>query len=246
MFNGIDHGDGVLAGPVIGIPIGDMMSISLSGLFGKQSTHWSLPYDNRIFDTGSAIPSEGTYMFDEIRYDIDAALSFNVLEHVKIFAGYKYQYLDITFEFTEVRWDTNAIISYNTVNATFPSHCIAAGVGLNYTFSDIFFVTGNLSLLYGLQSEFDITLESEERDNNGNLTSSSFKENKIFSFRLWGINAEPSIGAKIGSSLIGTLGARFQFLQYESERTEINTGINKGDKLNDYLYGIFVGVMYLI
>ncbi|MCX8125051.1 MAG: hypothetical protein N3F66_12940 [Spirochaetes bacterium] len=213
MFENIDIGYGFLGGPVIGIPLNDVISLSVSGLFGKQSFHWSLPYDQRVFQQGGPpTPSEGTYIFDEIRYDIDTALSVTILENVKLFAGYKYQKLDIAMEYTEVRWTPNAEIYYQKIDVTFPSHSLAVGAGINHVISDIFFITGNISLLYGMQSKMDITIKATARDDSGSITSGSFTMNESLTFKLWGMNVEPSVGAKISPSLVATLGARIQWL----------------------------------
>lgn len=244
MFERIGIGYGFLGGPVIGIPLSDTVSISLTGLFGQQSFHWSLPYDYRVFG-GSPVASEGTYIFDETRYDIDTAISFNIMEHVKLFAGYKYQKLDVTMEYTEVRWYTSVKIYYNKIEAEFPSHSLAAGIGLNYIVSDIFFLAGNISVLYGIQSKFDVSFDIIARDGSDTIIESKFDKRSL-EYNLWGINAEPSIGAKISSSLIATLGARVQWLQYISKQTEADMSMNEGDKANDYLFGVFVGLMYLL
>ncbi|MGQ9843577.1 MAG: hypothetical protein ACUVRK_08415 [Spirochaetota bacterium] len=62
----------------------------------------------------------------------------------------------------------------------------------------------------------------------------------------YGINLEPSIGAKISQSVIGTVGARVVWTSYKLEDDHQQIKLSKGEVLNDYLYGIFVSVVYMM
>jgi len=62
----------------------------------------------------------------------------------------------------------------------------------------------------------------------------------------FGVNFEPSVGAKISESVIGTLGARLVWTRMKEKEDHPNDYIKKGDVWNDYLYGIFVSVMYML
>jgi hypothetical protein len=78
----------------------------------------------------------------------------------------------------------------------------------------------------------------------GSITTGSDSEK--LEFLQWGVNVEPAIGAKISESIIGTVGVRFQWLSMEMKDDKPKMDVEKGDRFNDYLYGIFVSVMCVL
>ncbi len=65
-------------------------------------------------------------------------------------------------------------------------------------------------------------------------------------FVQYGINFEPAIGAKISQSVIGTLGARVVWTSYTIKKDHPQMDLSKGDVWDDFLYGIFVSIVYVM
>lgn len=240
-FSDIDKGKGMLYGPVASVIFTQDMSLSVAALTGEQSTHWSChyaPYEDYYI--------LGTYYFESRRTDVDAALSYRIIENLKIFAGYKYQYIKSTVNYTELRTDADRTINeinYQNVETEMPSHGPALGLGYSYPFAEKFFLAVNLSGLY-MFSEFKMKFGIWENYNNtGAYNNNSSTETMSLDAKQTGINIEPAIGYSSGSDgLIFTLGLRYQWL-----RTEILDEPTPGEKIDpadDYLYGVFMSVVY--
>lgn len=230
----VKKGTGVLAGPVFSVSLTDDLSLSVSGLFGIQDSQWK---DDVV--SGSNF-EHSTNSFHEKRYDIDSAINYILTSNIKLFAGYKYQYVDVdTFDHFTVEYDTSSISSFQISSTRWKSrsHGPALGIGLSYPIDETYFITSNVSVIYF----FPTTLDSKTKSKlnfTGTLEYDEYSSDIDIS--QWGINVEPAIGAKISESIIGTVGVRFQWLSMKLENSTFQS-----DRLNDYLYGIFVSVMYV-
>lgn len=234
------NGTGMLAGPVISLSLTDDLAVTIAGLFGKQSSSWDMDV------TSGADISHGQYIFDAIRYDIDSALNYTLTPNIKIFAGYKYQYFNVGFKQFKVVYDSLGNISYSVfekVTYESPSHGPALGIGLAQALNETYFITGNLSLIYFIQSSIDLELNSKRIENPGIIPD---MRSVTLNFEQYGLNFEPSIGAKISESIIATLGARVVWTSYTLKEDHSQMQLSKGDVWNDYLYGVFVSVVYMM
>lgn len=245
-FDNIDTGTGVLYGPVISILFTEDISLSIAGLTGIQSTHWTMDFEQE--GDPDDIRAATSYWKSE-RYDVDTALSYRVMPQIKIFLGYKYQYIDSTIKYTEARTDaSNQLTDIQHVKDGIEtmSSGPALGIGYSLPFGKGYFAAVNISGLYMLgyfKSENDFVYDY----NSG--TNSFDKENwdplKV-DIRQAGINLEPSIGfMPEGSGLVLTLGLRYQWLRTNFQDMSHEEKDSLGTKtLNDYLYGVFVSVLY--
>jgi len=240
-FSEIDVGAGVLYGPVFSVLFTPDLSLSLAALTGVQSTHWKANYE----------PWEGqylvgTYFFESRRTDVDTALSYRLMQNLKVFLGYKYQYIDSEMNYTEIR--TNAAGEIDEIiisdgKAETMSHGPALGLGYSLPFGKGFFLAANLSGLY-MTGEFKLKGNWTYKYGSGfNDYNEEPTDSKNIDIEQYGVNFEPAIGYSAGESgLIFTLGLRYQWLRTEF-KDEFEPGETLGDA-NDYLYGVFVSVLY--
>lgn len=239
-FSEIDVGTGVLYGPVFSVLLTPDVSLSLAALTGIQSTHWSAQYDPY-----ESYYLAATYFFESRRTDVDSALSYRIMQNLKLFLGYKYQYIKSTLQYTELRTDVNKDITEGLylfdMDAETLSHGPALGIGYSLPLGKSFFVTANLSGLY-MWGYFEGKGDQYSYTSFNTWTLEPPMKVKIDT-RQMGLNFEPSIGYSVGESgLIFTMGLRYQWL-----RTEFLEEFEPGEKLgdaNDYLYGVFVSVLY--
>jgi hypothetical protein len=238
-FEDIDRGNGALYGPVFSVLFTPDLSLSLSGLFGQQSTSWtSIDYNE-----GSGNPRSGTFTFDVTRIDIDSALSYRLTDNFKIIAGYKYQ--NMVMEQEAVTYERSTIITtrheYNKL--TLPVNGPALGLGISAPMGDRYFFAANLSALY-MWGKLDFkrheteyksdSLPGPSKDDSGSM--------KNIKVEIRGINFEPTIGASMGEGMpIFTLGIRTQWTQLKI----IDADKIEADKkwCNDYQYGLFVSIV---
>ncbi|MFH0975327.1 MAG: hypothetical protein V1874_06055 [Spirochaetota bacterium] len=242
-FEEMKNGDGVLYGPVLSVMFSQDFSFSLSGLYGKQSSHWmeeDAPY------SGGSEYRTGHHSFNVKRLDLDGALSYRITDNFKIFAGYKYQYLRITIEnvsFRRFNGSSRLISIVGKNKIKMPYNGPALGLGLSAPVGERFFFASNLSFLY-MWGKMDMDSDSYSYDSN-DLTPTKHDNgnNEKFNLRTRGINFEPSIGASMGEGLpIFTVGLRFQWTQVRFLNPAAGSDLN--DKWNnDYLYGVFVSVL---
>jgi hypothetical protein len=172
-FEDVDRGAGVLYGPIFSLLITENLSFSVAALTGKQSKHWSEDYG--VHSTGTVTyVSRGANYLDVSRTDIDSALSYRLTERLKIIAGYKYQYVKSTVKETAFHDDiasSDYQFNYNVSVTETPAHGPAIGFGYSLPFSDIFFITANLTGLYMWSKlEFD-KINVEETNNSGTTIS---------------------------------------------------------------------------
>lgn len=244
-FDAMKNGSGELYGPVFSILFTPDFSFSVSGLFGQQSAQWT-SIDYKRSSTDSHLTSS-TFAMKVKRIDVDSALSYRLTENFKIFAGYKYQYFDLTLESISFNRDPvtpdNINGDYNMAEVKMPFHGPAIGIGFSAPFGERFFFASNLSALY-MWGKFKLSDESYYYDSNtaakqfggGGGSSSGI------TMKTRGLNFEPTIGASTGEGLpIFTLGIRAQWSQTKFFNA---AGMGLAEKwANDYQYGLFVSVV---
>ncbi len=241
-FKDMKKGDGVLYGPVFSAMFTHDLSFSVSGLFGQQSADW---LSENFYQSDPDKLKTGNYSFKVIRADIDSALNYRLTDNFKLFGGYKYQYLKIQHKAVLYERESD-----NTINASvekneikMPYNGPAIGLGFSTFFGEKFFITSNLSLLY-MWGKMDMYSSGYSYDSGNPMPKPIGGDVKGLKIQTRGINLEPSIGASLGEGLpIVTLGLRFQWTQVHFVNPPQEMEIKK-DWANDYLYGIFITVLY--
>jgi len=240
----ITWGNGVLYGPIFSILFTDNLSLSVSALLGKQSTHWQSNFS--YFDSDTRVT--GNYYFESFRADVDSALSYSLSQYIKVFAGYKYQYLNMDYKYTELRTDLlNEIdeVYVDSINISANKfHGPALGVGFTYPMTDVYFFSMNVS---GLYMTGDIEFKDEGYDND-NLSGSRILNPKAiakfeYPVRQIGVNVEPVIGMNPGNNLpIITVGVRYQRSRFKINETD---DAFEYKWLDDTIVGAFVSIVFM-
>jgi hypothetical protein len=240
----IDWGTGVLYGPIVSLIFTPDISFSLAGLIGKQSTHWQSTFS----DFNSTTKVTGNYYFEAFRSDFDSALSYRLTENFKIFAGYKYQYLKLTYKLTEIRTDLSGTITEISVeemkNMRMPLYGPAAGLGFSRPLGMKYFLAANISGIY-LQGKSE--LKGKSYHSNGGSDPLKLDPNSKttdYKLRQTGLNFEPAVGFSAGEGLpIITLGFRYQRFWVKVPDA---TGEPFPKKtFDDILIGGFLSVVYM-
>lgn len=242
-FNQMETGSGALYGPVASMILTEDLSLSFSGLFGRQSgagLSEGVPRNSGQYQ-------DIKYSFDTSRNDIDGALSYRLGENVKVFAGYKYWYLKTEYKTINYWYNgtTHTLTQARHEEMTIkqPFHGPAGGVGFSLPLGEKgYFVAANLSGLYmwgkfKFESEPPITYDYTYR------VESAHSGN--FDMKMYGVNVEPTIGLNPGEGLpIFTLGVRYQYNRMkvlDGDSMELNP-----DWVSDKIYGLFIGILYQI
>lgn len=97
----VKNGTGMLAGPIISLSVTKDLELTFAGLIGKQNSSW----DENTMDGSN--PVHAKYTWDAKRYDTDSAINYSLTPHIRIFAGYKYQYFNIEFEQFQVSYNSS-------------------------------------------------------------------------------------------------------------------------------------------
>lgn len=254
ILDNIDTGSGVLYGPVLSLMITPDMSFSMSALFGIQKVHWySERYDYTHYLGPSLSTSTAGYA-DYHRTDIDAAFSYSPFQNFRIFAGYKYQSIDIIIKSmvrrSENGADTIEYLELGEYEISTPAHGPAIGIGGTYAFGNNYFVSANLSGLY-MWGLFEVKkLDTIQYDaTTGNLNDPvPVDKGKpgTLDIQQIGINLEPTVGKSTDNGkIIFTLGIRYQLLR--TNFVESNPNFRAKDEwMNDQIYGIFVSVLLVL
>jgi len=239
----VEKGDGILYGPVASVIFTDNLSFSIAGLYGKQSAHWKT--EDYYWEMYNFYFS-GTNYVDMTRIDIDSAISYRIFQNVKIILGYKYQSVTNVIQ-SYGRIQEGAVLNKYTIDQRIDidiyAHGPALGLGLSIPFAEVFFISANLSALY-MKGNFKVDLEADLYVPEFNMVSPGPINGTVFddSTEHVGLNFEPAIGAMIGKHVMVTLGGRYQYL-----RTEIDTDFEQAKgKMDDYLYGAFVSVLFVL
>ncbi len=243
----VDRGDGLLYGPVASLMINDEFSLSLSLLTGKQTKYFSEHNEYKLWK-GSYSTFTGTYNVEINRTDIDTALSYRLMKGVKLIAGYKYQVVDMDLVATYIDIDSDEA-NHLQETLEFPAHGPAVGAGYSHAFSDTYFAAVNLTFVY-MWGKWKFSSFQEDRyEPSGTSLISTPDTQNLGSFKTkqYGMNFEPTVGAKILDDMIVTLGFRFQWMKTDFV-DKFNPGGNEltPDKpLNDYIYGVFISALYM-
>jgi hypothetical protein len=253
----VDEGTGFLYGPVVSLGLTDKLSFSFVGLYGKQSTYWDMNNTKMELGTTDAIAT-GTVWAEMTRLDLDSALNYDVFENLKIFVGYKYQYNEIHYQQTFLMTELDSGFDYDSVinqRAVFdcPAHGPALGVGLTKTLGSNFFAGANLSAIY-MMSKFhfqhiDTSIYSATVIGQIDLSPFTIEAEDIsYDTHQMGLNTEVSMGMSV-DPIVVTLGASFQWMRIEFLEDYVIPGTTQTPSfgwMNDYLYGIFVSVLYML
>ena len=249
-FSDIDKGTGVLYGPVLSILFTPDITLSAAALTGTQSTYWNSRHSSFAAGDGSVQHLDADYSVESKRTDIDSALSYRIIENLKVFLGYKYQHIVTSMSYTEVRVNPPDADGHEHVSEVClmdnkietPSQGPALGIGTSYAFGSGYFAAANLSALY-MRGYFKIRKDKDLRyfSNNDFIREYEAVPELKLDTKQIGLNFEPSIGHSTESGLIFTLGFRYQWLRTEFVDKIEGTSLGK---TNDYLYGTFVSVLY--
>ncbi len=243
-FQDIDRGSGALYGPIFSVILTPDLSLAVSGLMGEQGTDWQTSH--KLNERGQYV--SGNYAFTAKRYDLDSALSYRLGESLKIFAGYKYQYLKSSFKTTNMRVEGTALkeIEFQDLTIKQPAHGPALGLGFSMPLGKGYFFAINLSGLY-MRGRFDMS----SNESFGYYSSNSFASpnyqsdiSQKLKTTQYGANLEPSLGVNMGEGMpIVTLGVRYQWMKLKFKDAPTNQGF-PSKYVDDKVYGVFVGMMY--
>lgn len=243
----IDSGSGVLYGPVISILFTPDISLSVAGLTGNQFTQWTSDDETKDWMAKDSIVN-GTYNVTIRRTDIDSALNYRLSENFKVFAGYKYQYNETRLR-ASVRVEQTTVVENNLyegkVIIELPAHGPALGVGYSLPLGEGYFFAANLSALY-MWSKFDLKenrWDQYEPVANGFVYHDGDSPLPPYDTVQIGMNIEPSFGVKVGEHAVYTLGFRFQWMR---TKFEDDAAFAPSGWMNDYIYGAFVSVLFLL
>jgi len=239
-FSDIGWGSGVLAGPILSVILTPEISVSLSGLAGKQSAAWQSLFQ----ETDYGALRSGNYSFDVVRGDFDFVISYRVAEKFRLLAGYKYLHMLVNIESTDVETKEPAELFAGVRSMDFLNyfHGPAIGVGYSHAFSQYYFTTLTLSGVYMWGMFKHEKMKNYPFPDNGEPDGGKFSAT---SMRQIGINIEPSIGMNPGNGLpIVMLGVRYQrfWVEFTDETDELP---KPGNWFKDTLIGIFFSAVYL-
>ncbi len=250
----IGDGDGILYGPILSMLFTPDLSLSASGLFGRQKAADSI-YDKIVQSTDSLSFARVTssFQFTTDRIDLDGALSYRLFEYFRVFAGYKFWKLKTIYKdhgiANKIEDDTLMQVQITNLGIRQYFHGPAAGVGFSLPLGEKFFVAANVSALL-MGGVFKMRTRKQYSWNTTDPRSYELPSDTREDMRLYGFNLEPSMGFNPGENLpIVTLGFRYQWnrLQFRglSNIAKYTIGFNR-DWMNDRLYGIFLSIMYQI
>jgi hypothetical protein len=249
-FTDVKTGTGVLYGPIFSIIFTQNLSFSISGLMGNQSTHWDS--DNQLITEKSGQKyHSGSFHVEEKRYDFDSALNIRLSDNFRIFAGFKYQFLQMTIYGMQryVNLSNNPSINVMTIDMDMPLYGPALGFGYSLTFADRYFFAINISGIYmigKIKQNFSETFYDNSIPN-GYMYGKINSDSATMDMKEYGFNIEPSVGINTGGGgPIITLGLRYQYVMAKITNYPAGRVPESRDWLRDYLYGIFVGVMYAL
>jgi hypothetical protein len=235
----IDSGSGVLYGPVISLLFTPDLSLSVAGLTGKQFTQWTANDERKYWISGNSRVN-GTYNVTIQRTDVDSALSYRLSGNFKVFLGYKYQHIETKLRATvreEVLATGDQTLYEGKVDIELPAHGPPLGDG--------YFVAANLSALY-MWSKFDLK-ENRWDEYHPVVNDFVYEDGNSplppYDTIQMGLNFEPAIGVKVGERAIYTLGFRFQWMRTKFEEDAM---FAPSGWMNDYIYGAFVSVLFLL
>jgi len=247
-FDEIRTGHGGLYGPIFVANFTNEFAFSISGLFGQQTTQWHSWGD--VVDYGTEVHyTSGTSYLKSNRYDVDSAVSYLINEGLRLFIGYKFQYMDVQWIAMERRYEDKASDEFHVDEQEFnfkvPIHGIALGIGYSNSLSDLYFFSVSVSGIY-TRGLFKYTQDRTKYGGTSPDPLPSEDDSGEFDVQQYGVNIEPSFGIRTSGPIV-TLGVRYQLLRtqfYELESS--GQGGPDGRWMNDQLYGVFVAVMFVM
>ncbi len=248
----VGDGDGVLYGPILSALFTPDLSLSASGLFGRQKADDEV-YDKLTQADNSLIFFNTTtsFSFTTDRIDLDGALSYRLFEYFRVFAGYKYWRLKTTYNSQAIATTLSDLFQraqINNLGIRQYFHGPAAGVGFSLPLGEKFFVAANASAIY-MRGVFKLRSRMQYHWDSASPRFSNPPSGTREDMRLYGFNLEPSVGVNPGEGLpIVTLGFRYQWnrLQFRGLSSFAKERRFNEDWMNDRLYGIFLSIMYQI
>ncbi len=252
-FEDVRTGHGGLYGPILVANLTDRWGISVSGLFGQQTTQWHSWNGSGVEDSGNLYNYSRTSYMEANRFDVDTTVSFALFQGFRAFAGYKFQYMKVGWFSTERIYN----ISSNSTDIRdqefefrIPLHGIALGCGYTANLSDLYFFAVSISGIY-TRGIFSVDQTSVKYINTGLAPPQPNDPNPRYEsmdvdMHQFGVNIEPSVGIRTPGPLV-TLGVRYQILRTQFYNLDSSGGDGPDDRwMNDHLYGIFVTVMYVL
>ncbi|MBP7582585.1 MAG: hypothetical protein KBA61_01045 [Spirochaetes bacterium] len=247
-------GHGGLYGPIFVLNFTDTVALSVSGLFGQQTTQWHSWNGTGAKDDGTEFLYSRTAYVEANRYDVDSALSYALMPGLRLFAGYKFQYMKVNWYSTERIYTPTSPETYKTfINDNefefkVPLHGVALGCGYSRSLTDLYFFSVSVSGIY-TRGTLNSSQYSAQYNDVGLVPPESGKPNpreETFKTNIhqYGFNIEPSIGIRTSGPIV-TLGVRYQLLRTQFYELDSSGGDGPDDRwMNDQLYGVFVAVMF--
>jgi len=246
----IKGGSGMMYGPSASLLITDRLTFSVSYLYGELGADYNVK--STELEGGGLREYHYSGYARTIRHDLDSALSYALLQNLKVFAGFKYQPLILKAVKQGVSWELDAggnrvpggqHVYIDDNELTFRQYNYAPGLGLGYTasISDKFTVTMNLSLIYFF-GIFKINTGETlyyYPDLDTSLINPSYKYR--FDSSGFGLNAEPGIVVMLNEKIVLSLGFRFQYVRLSVKNAD---GLEDTEGLNDYVYGGYLSALY--
>jgi len=245
----LEIGDGLLFGPSLGILITDDISLSVAYLYGKMESQFDASYRAEESDGSSTYDRFTVARNDITRQDIDSALSFRIVSWLKIFAGFKYQTVDMTMKQASSRWLVTGTgedgVERTKMDFDQLSYSPAIGLGFSFPLSELFAFTANVSVLY-MMGEQDISHRSEHYYASDFDTPHYGKFDLSMDLEGYGINIDPAILLFLKDiNLVLVLGFRYQYVKYDGTwDTPPENLDDKIEDMSDALYGVHFSVLY--
>jgi len=242
-FQDMETGSGALYGPVASILLTDDLSLSFSGLIGKQSGGGV----SQGVDRGGGSSQDIQFNFDVFRVDLDGALSYRLTDNFKLFAGYKYWYLDTKYESINYIYDGSNTVTetrHEEITMKQPFHGPAAGLGFSAPLGDKgYFFAMNVSGLY-MWGKFKF--DQSPADQYDLTYSPGSGQTLDLDMKMFGVMVEPTVGFNPGQDFpIVTLGLRYQYNKMKIIDAPAEMDMESG-WITDKIYGIFIGALYQI
>jgi len=252
-FADMRTGHGGLYGPIAVLNFTESISFSVSGLFGQQTTQWHT-WDESGFDhDGKQYSLSRVSYVKANRYDVDSAVSYALRPGVRIFAGYKFQYMKLNWISTERSFnitDSETENRNNEFEFKVPIHGFALGCGYSGSISDLYFFSVSFSGIYS-RGVLEFSNIQTQYNDDGLAPPETGKTNPRYetdeiNIHQYGFNIEPSIGIRTSGPMV-TLGFRYQLLRTQFYELDSSGGDGPDDRwMNDQLYGVFMAVMFAI
>lgn len=209
-------GSGYLAGPLFGYQTDD--------------NKWSFSFAPMVISSfkqdwqGSATAMNLTGSVTLERRDYDLAVNYLVSKQFKVFAGYKYQDMDIDFSLTYTGGMGQV---HDTYRLKSHAHIPTIGIGAVQPIGDKFTISGQFGLLYSI---LDLK-----------ITNSAGKTEDILPIPGPGFNAEINLNYQPMKNLITQVGYRYQVFTIEAR----GPGRDNIEKAYDITQGPTFSLVYL-